>query len=485
MSETIETKDGDTLYREAINLLLEGKDLPKAMHYFNQLFNYSLKDPTHSDSILFHLGACASKLGYKGLAVLAFKNCIVMRDDFHEAYNNLGCLYKAELLDEDALLCFQRAYDLIKNKPDKTKSTERAEYVMNIGSMYIANGTPQMALAYFNESETIDSSMDMNKWNRSLAHLELGDYEKGWDEYDHGERVIDRASKRDFGIKDLPFWDGVPDKSKTIVVSGEQGIGDEIMFASMLPDMMKDVNVIIEAHPRLADLFRGNFPDVPVYGTRKDPTMMWPPFHQIDGRIHMGSLGKFYRRKIEDFPGTPYLVADPKRVEKYKERFAEMGERPKIGISWRGGIVLTGKRDRHIPLELWLPILQLNCDFISLQYDKDIGNKIKEFEVKNGLCLNHWQDTIDDYDETAAMVSNLDLIISVPQSVVHLAGALGKITWQLAPYKALWQVGLHGKNAPWYRCVRNIWQDSTCKWEPVMEQVRDQLCSLLQMSTGS
>ena len=473
---------GDDLYKQAVNILLEGKDIPKAMHFFNLLYNHSIKDKKYSDTILFHIGSCAQKMGYSGMAALAFNHCIGMKENFHEAYNNLGCIYKNELLEDEAKAHFAKAFEIATNKSDASQK-DRGEYVMNLGSMYIGTGTPHKALEYFNESEKIFKDNDMNHWNRSLAYFEIGDYAKGFDEYDSGERVRDRMTHRDFGLKDLPFWDGKPDKNKTVVLSGEQGLGDEIMFASMIPDAIRDTNIIIEAHPRLADLFRLNFPHVPVYGTRKDPSMMWPPFHKIDARLAMGSLGKFYRRTKESFPGMPYLFADPKRVIKYASKLKTMGNRPKIGISWRGGNIETGKLNRYVPLELLLPLLRLDADFISLQYDKNIYPKIKEFEDKHGVALNHWQDMIDNYDETAALVSNLDLIISVPQSVIHLAGALGTPTWQLAPYKALWQVGVHGEDPPWYKCVKNIWQDESCKWEPVIEKTRNELCSLLQKLT--
>jgi hypothetical protein len=149
----------------------------------------------------------------------------------------------------------------------------------------------------------------------------------------------------------------------------------------------------------------------------------------------------------------------------------------------RAGRSPNGRTNRKIPRDKWKYIFALDMDFISLQYDKDIGDEIKKFEDKNNICLNHWQNTLDDYDETAGLVANLDLIISVPQSVVHLAGAMGIQTWQLVTFKALWQTGPYGENAPWYHCVQNFWQDENCQWEPVLKKVKGELCNLLVMST--
>lgn len=479
----------NSIFKNAIELLREGNDLNKVCDDLNLLFDHTIKQKTNEDVLLFHLGATFMKKGYKALALLLFKEALKYRPKFPEALNNIGYIYKGELFHEEAKACFHEALALNEQYAhlyEQTKekdiwALQKAEYLTNIGSMYIANGTPLKALDYFNRALDIAPDVAFAKWNRSLASLEAGDYEKGFHDYEYGERT-ERTKNRDYGIKDLPFWDGTP--GKTVVIYGEQGLGDELMFASMLPDALKDCTVILDAHPRLADLFRLNFPGVPVYGTRK-AQCAWTQYHDIDAKLQIASLGKFYRKKPEDFPRKPYLKANPILVEKYREKLEAMGDKPKIGISWQGGTDLTGREHRTIPLEKWLPIFRLDCDFISLQYDKNNDEEVKRFELLHGINLNHWRDMIDDYDETAGLVSNLDLIISVPQSVVHLAGALGAPTWQLCPFKAMWQCGVHGQDMPWYGSVRNFWQDANCEWNPVLEEVKGELCNLLQKSIAS
>lgn len=468
---------GEDLFNQAKKLLVEEKDLDKAFYYFNLLLNHTFHDDRQEDNLLFHIASVLMKKNCNALSLFLFKEVIKKRENCSEAYNNIGFIYKNEQKNDEALYYFQKALDIANQYPQYINNKDKSDYLCNLGSMYIANGTPQKAIDYFDQAISLFSDNPFSRWNRSLSYLELGDYKHGFDEYDFGERQ-NRIINRTYGINDLPLWDGKPDKNKTVVLIGEQGIGDEILFASMLPDAIRDCRIIFDAHPRLADLFRLSFPDIPVYGTRKSDKVTWPLFHKIDARIGIGSLGKFYRHKESDFPKKPYLKADPKRIEKYRNKLASMSDKPKIGISWKGGAKDTGRQNRCIPLEKWKRIFELDLDFISLQYDKDISKEIEEFEKANGICLNHWQSTVDDYDETAALVTNLDLIISVPQSVVHLAGALGTSTFQLTPYKALWQSAPFGKDMPWYGCVKNFWQEKEGEWDSVMERVKETLCSL-------
>jgi tetratricopeptide (TPR) repeat protein len=478
--------EGDELLKQARQQIEKGENLHIAEESINKLLNESIHKKCDVATLLFYLACIHTKKQHNALAILVLKEALTYKNDLIAAISNLGVLYKNAQLHTEADKCFDKVLDLVKKReevgiPEELYSKwleDKADYLANKGSMLIANGTPRDAIKYFDRALECVPNHANARWNRSLACLEMGNYAEGFRDYDYGER-IKKTETRFYGVPNLPEWDGSP--HKTIVVYGEQGIGDEIMFASMIPDAMKHCRVIIDAHPRLSDLFRLNFPNVPVYGTRKedDQKIGWSKHHKVDAKIAMGSLGRFYRQKEEDFPKAPYLKADPMLVEKYADKLQQMGDKPKIGISWRGGVASTHAENRFIPLDLWLDILKMDqFDFISLQYNKDMADAIKYFEDTNKVCINHWQDVLDDYDETAGLVSNLDLVISAPQSVVHLAGALGVSTWQLTPYKYMWQMGSYNKEMPWYGCTQNIWQDETCDWKPVMTKVRENLCSL-------
>lgn len=479
---------GTEKIKKALAQLETGENLHDAYEQFNLVLNDTIHSKGDIAALLFYIACVNMKWGFHALAIILLKKCVEMNKDFVAAINNLGYIFKKEGLTQASNDCFKEIIKIVEEDKYNIPDEEKAEYYINMGSCLIANGTPDEAIFYFEKANKLNPEKDIMHWNRGLAYLEKGDYVNGFNGYEHGERG-GLAKNRLYNYPDpeakLPTWDGTP--GKNIVVYGEQGIGDEIMFASMLPDLAKDCKFIFDCHPRLISLFRESFPELIVYGTRKTPinNCRWLHFHKFDAKIAIGSLANFYRKKTEDFPKLPYIKPNPKIVEKYEQRLKDMGERIKIGISWRGGIKTTNGNERYIPLDKWLDILQLDADFISLQYHPGSDKEVKQFEDKHGINLNHWQSTINDYDETAGLVANLDLIISVPQSIVHLAGAMGKNVWQLAPKKALWQVGPYGENMPWYLFSQNFWQEEAGQWEPVLNRVKEDLCNLLAKNIES
>lgn len=435
------------------------------------------------ETLFFTIGNCLHKMNNNVMAIEAFKKCIEIRPTFLEAINNLAYVYKKLNFADEAREYFKRVIDIVESPEynDPVDDLSRSEYYTNYGSMFVCAGDPKKAIELFNKAESINPKNIMNKYNRGLAQLELGDYENGFIGYDLGDR-IDRIRERHYGYPNLPIWDGT--KGKKLVVIGEQGIGDELMFGTILHDLMQDCEIVLDCHPRLADMFRRSFPQLDVYGTRKDPHDQWGTRYQLDAKVLIGSLCKYYRKKESDFKHNPYLIVHEKWNERYGKILESMGNKPKIGISWRGGTKQTGRNHRYIEMKKLLPLLRLDCDFISLQYDPGILGEVEEFNRDNGVYIHHWPDMLEDYEKTAGLVNNLDLIISVPQSVIHLAGAIGApLTWQLAPYKTLWQVGVHNHDAPWYSNVINYWQDSSCEWDSVINRVKDDLCKLLQTNT--
>jgi tetratricopeptide (TPR) repeat protein len=235
-------KDFNEFLNEGFDLLTKN-EFDKANEIFNVLLNSTLHENKElQPNVLFQLGSVAMKRGHHALAIFLFRETIKQYPQFIEAINNLGYAYKQEQMVEDAKKQFSTLVELIDNPEYKEKipDKDKADYITNLGSLYIANGTPQEAISYFDKALVLDKDNHIAKWNRSLANLEKGEYEKGFAEYDCGERTErckDRIYSFDTNNK-TPFWDGT--RNQVVVVYGEQGIGDEIMFASMLPDIMRD-----------------------------------------------------------------------------------------------------------------------------------------------------------------------------------------------------------------------------------------------------
>jgi tetratricopeptide (TPR) repeat protein len=305
----------------------------------------------------------------------------------------------------------------------------------------VNQGNPDRAIRWANKSLTFRPEKELGYTtsdvlqNTSFAYLLRGDYKDGWPLYNLGVGKDSQRKERVFGAETR--WDGT--KGQTVVAYGEQGLGDEISFASAIPDLMKDCNVIIECDHRLEGLFARSF-DCPVFGTRYR-TSDWAKNFKIDARVSFAKLMEFYRNKKEDFPKTPYLKADPER-RKWWRAILDQYPGKKIGVAWNGGTSMTRHRARSVDLDDMLRIRGKDT-FVSLEY-KDPG----ECGVLN---FSRFINTRD-YDDTAALVAELDHVISVTTAVVDLCGAIGKRCDVLVPLVPHWRFGLKGE-MDWYESV--------------------------------
>jgi hypothetical protein len=215
--------------------------------------------------------------------------------------------------------------------------------------------------------------------------------------------------------------------------------------------------VIVDCDSRLEGLFKRSFPQASVYGTRNS-TASWPHKHKWDSRCAMAQLPMFYRRKREDFPGTPFLKADPVRRLQWRAVLNELGPKPKIGIAWSGGVKLTNRHNRTISLDMFKPLMEV-AELIDLSHEK------KDYD----LPLHRWDHATltNNYDDTAGLVAELDLVVTVCTSIVHLAGGLGIPTMVLLPERPSWRYALD--TMPWYNSVQLIKNEG---WENSIEVVK-------------
>lgn len=421
--------------------------------------------------------------GFKRLGVVPKSDSPEVMGNFtalkrSEVLNALGTCHKHENRTEEARTLFNEAQSYIP---------PNADIQNNLGTLYINEGRPDKALEHLDFALTLTPGHPQAAWNKSLAHLEMGDYDKGWPLYDKGFDAKVRY-ERNYLPPELPLprWDGSP--GKKLIVYGEQGIGDEIMFASCLPDLLKmSALVVFDCHKKLHKLFQDSFPDLDIYPTREERQITWSimgdgkPRYPFDAKVAIGSLPAFFRPNIESFPGTPYIVPNVAKEAEWAVKLAKLGPRPKIGISWMGGHKRTRVEVRSTMLEQLLPILKQDADFISLQYTNCL-EEITALENKHGIKVHYLPEAThtDHYADTAALVANLDLVITVCTSVVHLAGAMGVPTWVLTPSRPAWRYRLDLDYMPWYGKTVTLFRqapDST-DWVPVIEEVAEALSTM-------
>ena len=384
------------------------------------------------------------EMGKVGLAISLLHRAAAMTPQA-DILCNLAIAYRQSGQQEKMFKIFK---DAIKKNPS-------ADVLGNYAGLYVNYGTPDEAIKQAKKAIKLDPNCKMAHWNMALALLEKGEWKEAWEEHEWGLKLNVRVDRK-YG--DIPYWDGT--EGKTIIVYGEQGLGDEIMFASMLPDLIQNNKVILECHKRLVHLFEESFPELEVHGTREDLEIDW--FTGADYRVSIGSLGKWFRNDRNDFPGSPYLIADT----------LPSGKKFRVGISWTGGLKPGRIAARSVPLQLWGSILTQDCEFVSLQYT-ECEEDLKETEELYGIKIKRFDEVkAEDYYETAKLVNSCDLVITIATSVYHLAGALGVPCWVMVPNKPAWREQFKG-GIPWYRSVRLYRQPDGGKemWIPVLEKV--------------
>ena len=417
---------------------------------FSELLNANFEDPR----ALYGLGRLYREAEHYGLAFNLFRVCASISPG-PGPWNEMG-LCQAETYDvERAIFCFRRALQLAPN--DK-------HALGNLSLGHLLKGEPEKSLQYAAKALEIDPKFEAVIHHQSYANLLLGRWKEGWEGH---ARILGKVKTRTERFYEnhgrlLPKWNGEP--GKAVLVYGEQGIGDEVSFASCIPDLEKISDlVVLDCDQRLEGLFKKSFPRVRVHGTRfKDPGE-WIDEYALDAVVAMGDLPGFFRNAGADFPGTPYLKAEPKEIE----------GKPRIGIAWTGGIPNTGSLKRSLSLESLEPILRsCNATWVSLEY-KDRHDEIQAFTEKTGIEIQQPEEARSkDYEATASLVAGLDLVISVCTAVVHLSGALGKEAWVLVPSRPRWWYGLETDRSPWYRSVQFFRQRGD-DWDRPIKQIEN------------
>lgn len=494
-----------TAAKKVINPFYEATEMEKAGNrkeaerIYIELLNNDFENPV----IMAALGMNYAVAEKNGMAQLLLKSALVASDQMLDGFKRVGIIPKAEKKgDLDNFLrvkkseitnaigtCYKHENRIAEARQyfedAQAGVPENPDIQNNLGTLYINEGKPLQAQEHLKRALLVDPNHAQAHWNMSLSQLELGDYAAGWEGYKWGLTAKVRM-ERNYTRDAIPFWDGTP--GKRLVIHGEQGIGDEILFSSVIPDLLRDCpNVVFECHKKLHKLFAAAFPDLPIYPTREDEMLTWPlkqdgtPRYVFDAKLPLGDLPRFYRNKLEDFPGTPFLEPVPASELFWNEKLATLPKKPNIGISWVGGHKRTRMEVRSIELFQLLPILSQDANFISLQYTP-CEDELATLKDKHGITIHHWPEAVysADYSDTAGLVSNLDLVITVCTSVVHLAGGLGVPTWVMTPSRPAWRYRLDLDGMPWYNCVQLYRQEpDTVAWEPVIERVAASLADLL------
>ncbi|PWC58289.1 hypothetical protein TSH7_09175 [Azospirillum sp. TSH7] len=398
----------------------------------------------------YNLGAVLQQKGALESAEIAYRQALKRNPRHSAALNNLGSVLKRLGRPDQAELCHRQALEL---------HPEFVEARYNLGNSLQALGRFDEAAACFEEALAQQPDLATAIYNLSLLALRHGDLTRGWAGYERrfaaGETLPDRRF-------DIPRWGGQLLRGKRLLVWREQGVGDEFLFASCYPDVVAWAGgpVTIECDPRLVPLFRRSFPKATVraesctgdaFSEIPRETIV-PP--DCDLQISAGDLPELLRGSLSAFePQGPWLAADPGLVERWRERLAALGPGLRIGIGWRSQLMTVERKAAYVLLEHWGPLFAVpGLLFVNLQYG-DCEAELRTAEERFGVTIHRWTDLDlkDDFDGTAALTANLDLVISPAMSAGELAGALGVPVWRFGS-RDWTQLGTGTR--PWFPTMR-------------------------------
>ena len=394
---------------------------------------------------------------------------------------NMGMAAQDLWQSKEAERAYKRGLKVIKDArkqgiDNQDLSDQEMFLLVNLCALYLDTGRFDEAEPWAVECLKIDPEHRKGLANLGFCQLAQRNWAEGWKNY-HECLGHDWRPKVQYNGE--PEWDG--SEQDTVAIYAEQGLGDVLSFASMIPDAQKKARIVLDINASLQGLLQRSFPDVKVYGTRMAKRLKWDNEDITpDASLSIGQIGEFFRLKDEDFPGTPYLIPDPDRALMWRELF-KTKKKPVIGIAWSGGIPKTASRYRQLDLEQLLPVLKsVDAHWVSLQY-KPAGKEIAAFKEKHPeIDLVEYPHGVltQDYDDTAALVSALDHMIIMQTSVGHLAGGLGVPCWTFVPMTSQWRYGQEGEDFVWANSVRLIRQKERGEWKGVINKTAEELNAL-------
>lgn len=414
--------------------------------------------PDHASAWCFLGIACHDQQRYDE-AIAAYRRALELRPNFPSALNNLGNTYRMLRRVDEAVAQFDQALTL---QPDYLLAFK------NKGTTLCWEGRLEQAQATYEEAIRRGVADPEIHKNLGIVRLLRGDWAGGWPEYAW------RWQTGDIRLPALaaPLWDGSPLDGKTILLTPEQGLGDTIQFIRYAAWLKQhyDCRVLFQPPAALRALLAG-CPGVDGWVERLEEA---PPHDCFAPLIHVPGV---LRHTPEDFPAAiPYLQADPQQVAAWRDRLSGYRDL-KVGIVWRGSPSHHADSMRSIPLVQWGPLGRLaGVTWLSLQKGPAraeldmLAGRLEVVDLGAGL-----DEGTGAFVDSAAVLMNLDLLITCDTAIAHVAGALGVPVWLLLSYVPDWRWGLSGSSTVWYPTMRLFRQTSVGDWSGVMEQVAEAL----------
>ncbi|MBF0189305.1 MAG: glycosyltransferase family protein [Magnetococcales bacterium] len=409
-----------------------------------------------------HLGVTLMETGQTAAALERIQDAVRLKPDFAEAHVNLGNILFQSGDPGGAARSYQTAVQL-----DPTQAT--AFY--NLGILFQKFRKHDTAIPFFDQAlssrpDYVDAHM-----GRAFSQLMTGNFEQGWEAYEWRLKMPFMPVRE----AQVPRWDGAPSEPKRLHIFAEQGFGDAIQFARYLPMVrQRGHHILFECRPELAPLIRSSdLADEIILKSTDAP----PPSPECDANVPLLSLPRLFKTRLDSIPASvPYLRADTARIDYWRLRLSAY-EGARIGLVWSGDPTSSANIGRCCTFSDLAPLLETpGATFFSLQK----GTPAREMHAHPAASrVIDLDSELTDFGETAALMMNLDLLISTDTAVVHLMGALGQAAWTMTFTESEWR-WLEGRNdSPWYPTMRLYRQNTPQRWDDVVQRIQGDLTEFL------
>lgn len=439
-------------------LCAEGRIAEAIAQYRNALFH----DPENLTA-LHDIGVALHAEGDFPGAEQSFNKCLTLKPNWPEAQRSLANLLRSCGRPAAAAALYQAVID---NRPLDFKSYG------NLGLALLNLNKPHEAISIYEKARALAPDRADLQCSLGIAQLLIGDFENGWTNYAARRRMAQTPTWRPG--HGMPEWrgergEGEHDGRPTVLIHAEQGFGDTLQFCRYVPMVAEDgVDVIFECQASLKPLLHSLCPDDGSEG----PTLIVPrdPLPEADYHVPLLNLPKIFGTELGSIPGrVPYLAAPDDRRRRWSPLAA--GDDVSVGIVWEGNPNRQDDRLRSCPLEALDPIVAIDG--------------VRLFSLQKGAPQNRYADIrnlapdLEDFADTAAVVEQLDLVISVDTAVAHLAGALARPVWVILGYAADWRYLMDREDSPWYPTMRLFRQPAPGDWNTVTARIAAALKELI------
>ena len=407
-------------------------------------------------------------------AIAAFEKALSLQPSHHRAYYNLGNLFRDQGRLEEAVEAYEKA---VFAKPDYTRAYN------NMGATLKGQGRLSEAVKIYEKVISISPDNAEANFNLGMLLWLKNDFAQAFEliewrwKIKHQQMGVYLESSR-------PSWNG--ENGKKILVWKEQGIGDQVMFGSMLPELNKrSKSLIVECDERLMPLYERSFDEqIEFVSDRREVSA-----HDYQNHIAIGSLARFFRHEINDFHLTSdgWLKPDLVRTAQLRKNLRKNDERKVIGISWFTNSKLEGAKHRSVPTDVLAEHLRhFPGNYVSLQYGKT-SEEIDEMRSRFGIEIKQVAevDLFNDLDGLSALISACDIVISIDNATVHFAGALGVDTRVLLPLRADDRWGLNSSESYWYESLKLYRQQQLDNWHDPLQKLVSDLDVMPTQSTST